>query len=192
MHQRLIVNAMEPRAIMAEWDGDRMVVHIGSQNPSATRDILCDVILKMPKDKVRVLVRDIGGGFGMRTGIQPDESVAVWVAKVLKRPVKWRAERSEEFASATAGRDQLHKMALALDKDGRILALRMEAFANVGAYPSGAGIAIPLFVGPKVVDRHLRRPAGRLQDHLRADQHRDDRRLSRRRAGRNACSISSA
>ena len=102
------------------------------------------------KDKVRVLVRDIGGGFGMRTGIQPDELVAVWVAKVLKRPVKWRAERSEEFASATAGRDQLHKMALALDKDGRILALRMEAFANVGAYPSGAGIAIPLFVGPKV------------------------------------------
>jgi len=150
VHQRLIVNAMEPRAIMAEWDGDRMVVHIGSQNPSATRDILCDVILKMPKDKVRVLVRDIGGGFGMRTGIQPDESVAVWVAKVLKRPVKWRAERSEEFASATAGRDQLHKMALALDKDGKILALRMEAFANVGAYPSGAGIAIPLFVGPKV------------------------------------------
>ena len=74
----------------------------------------------------------------------------MWVAKVLKRPVKWRAERSEEFASTTAGRDQLHKMAMALDKDGRILALRMEAFANVGAYPSGAGIAIPLFVGPKV------------------------------------------
>src|SRR5450631_3922839 len=150
MHQRLIVNAMEPRAIMAEWEGDRLTVHIGSQNPSGTRDALADIVLKMPKDKVRVLVRDIGGGFGMRTGIQPDESVAVWVAKVLKRPVKWRAERSEEFAAATAGRDQLHKMSLALDKDGKILALRMEAFANVGAYPSGAGIAIPLFVGPKV------------------------------------------
>ncbi len=127
-----------------------MVVHIGSQNPQGTRDTLCDVVLKMPKDKVRVLVRDIGGGFGMRTGIQPDESVAVWVAKVLKRPTKWRAERSEEFAAATAGRDQLHKMSLALDKDAKILGLRMEAFANVGAYPSGAGIAIPLFVGPKV------------------------------------------
>ncbi len=150
VHQRLIVNAMEPRAIMAEWDGDRMLVHIGSQNPSVTRDTLADVILKMPKDKVRVLVRDIGGGFGMRTNVQPDESIAVWVAKVLKRPVKWRAERSEEFAAATAGRDQFHKMSLALDKDGRILALRMKAFANVGAYPSGAGIAIPLFVGPKV------------------------------------------
>ncbi len=149
-HQRLIVNAMEPRAIMAEWEGDRLTVHIGSQNPSGTRDALADVVLKMPKDKVRVLVRDIGGGFGMRTGIQPDESVAVWVAKVLKRPVKWRAERSEEFAAATAGRDQLHKNSMALDKDGRVLALRMEAFANVGAYPSGAGIAIPLFVGPKV------------------------------------------
>src|SRR6266851_2206375 len=150
VHQRLIVNAMEPRAIMAEWEGDRLTVHIGSQNPSGTRDALAEIVLKMPKDKVRVLVRDIGGGFGMRTGIQPDESVAVWVAKVLKRPVKWRAERSEEFAAATAGRDQLHKNSMALDKDGKILALRMEAFANVGAYPSGAGVAIPLFVGPKV------------------------------------------
>ena len=135
---------------MAEWDGDRLIVHIGSQNPSVTRDTLCDVILKMPKDKVRVLVRDIGGGFGMKIGIQPDEAVAVWVAKVLKRPVSWRAERSEEFAATTAGRDQLHKMSMALDKDGKILALRMEAFANIGAYPSRAGIVIPLFVGPKV------------------------------------------
>ena len=65
--------------------------------PAGTRDTLCGAILGMPADKVRVLVRDIGGGFGMKTGIQPDESVAVWVAKVLKRPVKWRAERSEEF-----------------------------------------------------------------------------------------------
>jgi aerobic carbon-monoxide dehydrogenase large subunit len=150
VHQRLIVNAMEPRAIMAEWEGDRLIVHIGSQNPSVTRDTLADVILKMPKDKVRVLVRDIGGGFGMKVGIQPDESVAVWVAKVLKRPVKWRAERSEEFAATTAGRDQLHKGSLALDKDGRILALRLEAFANIGAYPARAGVVIPLFVGPKV------------------------------------------
>ncbi len=150
MHQRLIVNAMEPRAVMAEWEGDRLIVHIGSQNPSVTRDTLADVVLKMPKDKIRVLVRDIGGGFGMKVGIQPDESVAVWAAKVLKRPVKWRAERSEEFAATTAGRDQLHKASLALDKEGRILALRMEAFANIGAYPARAGVVIPLFVGPKV------------------------------------------
>ncbi len=150
VHQRLIVNAMEPRAIMAEWEGDRMIVHIGSQNPSVTRDTLCDVILKMPKDKVRVLVGDIGGGFGMKTGIQCDESVAVWAAKMLKRPVRWRAERGEEFAATTAGRDQFHKASLALDKDGRILALRMEGFANIGAYPGRGGVVIPLFVGPKV------------------------------------------
>jgi carbon-monoxide dehydrogenase large subunit len=151
VHQRLIVNAMEPRAVMAEWEGDRLTVHMGSQNPSGTRDTLCDVILKMPKDKVRVLVRDIGGGFGMKVGIQPDESVAVWACKMLKRPVKWRAERGEEFAGTTAGRDQLHKASLALDKDGRILGLRLEAWANIGAYPARAGVVIPLFVGPKVV-----------------------------------------
>ncbi|WP_422030030.1 xanthine dehydrogenase family protein molybdopterin-binding subunit [Reyranella sp.] len=150
VHQRLIVNAMEPRAVMAEWENDRLIVHIGSQNPSVTRDTLCDVILKMPKDKVRVVVRDIGGGFGMKVGIQPDEAVAVWAAKVLKRPVRWRAERSEEFAATTAGRDQFHKASMAFDKDGRILALRMEAFANIGAYPSRGGVVIPLFVGPKV------------------------------------------
>ena len=150
VHQRLIVNAMEPRAIMAEWEGDRLIVHIGSQNPSVTRDTLCDVILKMPKDKVRVLVGDIGGGFGMKTGIQCDESVAVWAAKMLKRPVRWRAERGEEFAATTAGRDQFHKASLALDKEGKILALRMEGFANIGAYPGRGGVVIPLFVGPKV------------------------------------------
>jgi len=150
-HQRLIVNAMEPRAVMAEWEGDRLIVHIGSQNPSVTRDTLCDVILKMPKDKVRVLVRDIGGGFGMKVGIQPDEAIAVWAAKMLKRPVRWRAERGEEFQATTAGRDQLHKASLALDKNGRILALRLEGWANIGAYPARAGVVIPLFVGPKVV-----------------------------------------
>jgi carbon-monoxide dehydrogenase large subunit len=95
-------------------------------------------------------VRDIGGGFGMKVGIQPDEAVAVWAAKVLKRPVRWRAERGEEFAATTAGRDQFHKASMAFDKDGRILALRMEAFANIGAYPSRGGVVIPLFVGPKV------------------------------------------
>ena len=131
-----------------------------------------------------MVVRDIGGGFGMKVGIQPDEAVAVWAAKVLKRPVRWRAERSEEFAGAMPGRDQLHKCALALDKDGKILALRMEAFANVGAYPSGAGVAIPLFVGPKVTTGTYDIPVVDLRITCVLTTTGHDRRLSRRRPAR--------
>ena len=191
VHQRLIVNAMEPRAIMAEWDGDRMVVHIGSQNPQGTRDTLCDVILKMPKDKVRVLVRDIGGGFGMRTGIQPDESVAVWVAKVLKRPVKWRAERSEEFAAATAGRDQLHKMSLALDKDGKILGAAHGGLRQCRRLSVGRRHRHPAVRRPQGRDRHLHRAAGRSRRSPAWSPTPARSAPIAAPAGRNACSTSS-
>ena len=99
-----------------------------------------------------MVVRDIGGGFGTKVGIQPDEAVAVWAAKVLKRPVKWHAERSEEFAGATAGRDQRRTSARAGARQGRQdpgaahASLRQCRRLSVGR----AGVAIPLFVGPKV------------------------------------------
>ena len=152
-HQRLIVNAMEPRAITAEYaaDSGRIIINEGSQQPQQARDIYADVVLKMPKEMVRVLVKDMGGGFGMKTGVHPDEAVCAWVCKKLERTVKWRNDRAEEFMAANAGRDQHHAVELALDGNNRILALRMEAWANIGAYPTRAGVIIPLLIGPKVM-----------------------------------------
>jgi len=95
----------------------------------------------MPKDKVRVLVRDIGGGFGMKVGIQPDESVAVWVAKVLKRPVKWQETRSENFLATHHGRDQWADVEICSDADGKIMGVRMSVIQDLGAHAKGNDLA---------------------------------------------------
>ena len=107
--------------------------------PSGVRDSLCKDILGLPPEKVRVTVGDVGGGFGMKTGIYPEDAAVAWCAWTLKRPVKWIAERSEEFLSSGHGRDVRTDAELALDGDGRILALRLRSLANVGAYATGAG-----------------------------------------------------
>ena len=99
---------------------------------------------------VRVLVGDVGGGFGMKTGIYPEDVAVAFAAMQLQRPVKWQAERVEEFLSAVHGRDLLSHAEMALDAQGRVLALRVRSLANVGAYPTGAGVAIQLAVGPWV------------------------------------------
>ena len=120
----------------------------------------------------------------MKTGIQPDESIAVWVAKVLKRPVKWRAERSEEFASTTAGRDQLHKMSTGARQgrpDHRAAHARLRQCRRLSV---GRRHRHPAVRRAQGLDRHLRHAGDRFLDHLRADQHRHDRRLSRRRPAR--------
>ena len=137
--------------MMAEWDGDRMVVAYRQPESLGRRATRCATSSsRCPRTRCACWCATSAAASACGPASSPTNRSRCGSAKVLKRPVKWRAERSEEFAAATAGRDQLHKVSLALDKDGKILALRMEAFANVGAYPSGAGIAIPLFVGPKV------------------------------------------
>ena len=97
-----------------------------------------------------MLVGDVGGGFGMKTGAYPEDLVVAYAARALKRPVRWQAERSEEFLSAYHGRDVASRAELALDADGRVLALRVKSLANVGAYATPAGVAIQLLIGPWV------------------------------------------
>jgi carbon-monoxide dehydrogenase large subunit len=152
VNQRVAPCPLEPRAILATYDRatDRLTLRVSCQAPAGLRDTLCDAVLGLPRDKVRVLVGDVGGGFGMKTGLYAEDAVVAWCARELQRPVKWRADRLEEFLSATHGRDLASRAELALDADGRILALRVDSLANLGAYATPSGVIIQLLIGPWV------------------------------------------
>ena len=151
VNQRLAAITLEPRAVLTTFDAatQRMTIRMSTQMPSGVRNSVCDV-LGMAKEQVRVIVGDVGGGFGMKTGVYPEDIAVAFCARALQRPVKWTSERSEEFVSSTHGRDLQSHAELALDEQGKILALRLASQANVGAYPTGAGVAIQLMIGPWV------------------------------------------
>jgi carbon-monoxide dehydrogenase large subunit len=150
--QRLIPSAMEPRSTIAEIDkkSGRLLLHVQSQTPGSTRDLLAESILKRPKDSVRVLVGDIGGGFGQKTSIYPEDGIVAYAATKLNRKIRWRGERTDEFLGGTHGRDLTSTGELALDAKGRVLAYRVRSIGGTGAYSSGTGNIIPLVLGPFV------------------------------------------
>ena len=152
VNQRLAPSPMEPRSIVAAFDAaaNHLTVRLSSQMPTGTRTSLVDAIPGLTVDNVRVVVGDVGGGFGMKTGIHPEDLVVAFAAKDLQRPVRWQAERVEEFLSAVHGRDVVSRAELALDADGKVLAMRVRSLANVGAYATGVGVAIQLLIGPWV------------------------------------------
>jgi carbon-monoxide dehydrogenase large subunit len=150
--QRLVPSAMEPRSTTAEVDrtSGRLTLHVQSQTPTATRDLLAEAILKRPKESVQVQVGDIGGGFGQKTGLYPEDGIVAYAAVKLGRKVRWRGERSEEFLGGTHGRDLTSTAEFALDDGGRVLAYRVRSIGGTGAYLSGTGAIIPLVLGPFV------------------------------------------
>ncbi|MDP3138501.1 MAG: xanthine dehydrogenase family protein molybdopterin-binding subunit [Burkholderiaceae bacterium] len=152
VNQRLAALSLEPRSVLATIDAgtQRLTLRMSTQMPSGVRNSVCD-LLNIPREQVRVVVGDVGGGFGMKTGIYPEDLVVAWCARRLGRPVKWVADRSEEFISSHHGRDLFTHAELALDAEGKILALRLQSRANVGAYATGTGVAIQLLIGPWVV-----------------------------------------
>ena len=163
-NQRISATAIEPRSSIAVFEKDRWTLYTQTQTPTGTRDALGAVFGTKP-EQFRVVVGDIGGGFGMKTGLYPEDALVCHAAKKLGRSVRWRAERGEEFLAAHAGRDQWFKAKLALDGNGVILALKMEMLANFGSVPVGSTAIIPLVLGPKVqttvyrvplVDYHVR------------------------------------
>src|SRR5580698_6303523 len=150
--QRLAPSAMEPRSSIAEIDkkSGRLILHVQSQTPGTTRDLLAEAILKRPKESVRVLVGDIGGGFGQKTSLYPEDGLVAYAATKLNRMVRWRGDRTDEFVGGTHGRDLTSTGEFALDAKGRVLAYRVRSVGGTGAYLSGTGTVIPLVLGPFV------------------------------------------
>jgi carbon-monoxide dehydrogenase large subunit len=156
-NQRLNAVAMEPRCAIGVHEGGRTTLYTQNQTPTAARELLGAVFGAKPAD-FRLVNGDIGGGFGMKTGLTPEDALVCYAARKLNRAVKWRADRAEEFLAAHMARDQHYKAALALDRQGRILALRMEMIANIGAVPVGSSAMIPLAMVAKVVTSAYRVP----------------------------------
>jgi len=152
VNQRVAATPLEPRSVQASYDAvsDRLLIRLSTQMPSGMRDTLAGDVLGIPKEKIRVVVGDVGGGFGMKTGLYPEDIVVAYAARALQRPVRWTAERIEEFLATTHGRDIESHAELALDRDGKVLAYRIRTSANVGANPLTAGIIIQLMIGPWV------------------------------------------
>jgi aerobic carbon-monoxide dehydrogenase large subunit len=150
--QRLVPSAMEPRSTIAEVDkkSGRLTLHVQSQTPGSTRDVLAEAILKRPKDSVRVLVGDIGGGFGQKTNVYPEDGIVAYAAVKLGKKIRWRGDRTDEFVGGTHGRDLTSTAEFALDGKGKVLAYRVRSVGGTGAYMSGAANIIPLVLGPFV------------------------------------------
>ncbi len=138
-NSRIVVAAMEPRSAIGAFDPEdaRYTLRLGCQGVWGMKGSLKDV-MAVPADKIRILTGNVGGSFGMKASVYPEYPCLLLAARLLGRPVKWTDERSESFLSDSHGRDHECDAALALDKDGRFLALRMEVFGNLGAYLSNA------------------------------------------------------
>ena len=148
VNNRLIPNAMEPRASIGDYDsgtGDYKL-YTTSQNPHLHRLLISAFVMGIPENKLTVVAPDVGGGFGSKIYHYGEEAAVLAAAKALNRPVKWVADRSESFLSDAHGRDHVTKIQLAADKDGTFLAVRTETLANVGAYLSNFSTATPTFL----------------------------------------------
>jgi carbon-monoxide dehydrogenase large subunit len=148
LNNRLIPNAMEPRAAVGECDaysGD-YTLYTTSQNPHVIRLLMGAFVLHIPENRLRVVAPDVGGGFGSKIYHYAEEAIVTWAAGKLKRPVKWTAERNESFMSDAHGRDHDSVAEMALDANGNFLALRVSTLANMGGYLSTFAPCIPTYL----------------------------------------------
>ncbi|MBV9249821.1 MAG: xanthine dehydrogenase family protein molybdopterin-binding subunit [Acetobacteraceae bacterium] len=147
-NNRLIPNAMEPRAAVGDFDtsnGD-YTLYTTSQNPHVIRLLMGAFVLHIPENKLRVVAPDVGGGFGSKIYHYAEEAIVTWAAGKVRRPVKWTAERSESFMSDAHGRDHVTTAEMALDAEGNFLGLRVSTLANMGAYLSTFATSIPTYL----------------------------------------------
>ena len=148
INHRLICNAIEPRASLASSNPGtgEVTLWVNTQNPHVHRLLMSAFILGMPEHKLRVISPDVGGGFGSKIFIYPEECVVVWASRALSRPVKWTADRREAFLTDAHGRDHHTEAEMALDASGKILGLRVKTIANLGAYVSLFAPAVPTYL----------------------------------------------
>ncbi len=146
-NNRLVPNAMEPRAAIGECDiAGNYTLYTTSQNPHVIRLLMGAFVLHIPEHQLRVVAPDVGGGFGSKIYHYAEEALVTWAAGKLKRPVKWTAERSESFMSDAHGRDHVSTAEMALDAEGHFLALKVSTLANMGAYLSTFAPAVPTYL----------------------------------------------
>ena len=134
VNQRLVTNYLDTRGVIAEYDGKRTTLTLGSQGSHIIRDIICGAVLKRPLDTMRVITPDVGGGFGTKLFPFREYALAALAAETLRRPVKWICERTEHFLADSHGRDNISTARLALDDKGKFLALALDVVADMGAY----------------------------------------------------------
>lgn len=154
VNQRLVTNYLDTRGVIAEYDGERYTLTVGSQGSHIIRDIIGCEVMKLPPERMRVVTNDVGGGFGTKLFPYREYALAAVAAERLRKPVKWVADRSEHFLGDSHGRDNISTARLALDHKGRFLALDLDIVADMGAYLScyapyipwlGAGMATGVY-----------------------------------------------
>jgi carbon-monoxide dehydrogenase large subunit len=161
INNRLIPNAMETRCAVGEFDitTGEYTLHTTSQNPHVIRLLMGAFVLHLPEHKLRVVAPDVGGGFGSKIYHYAEEAIVTWAAGKLGHPVKWTADRSEAFISDAHGRDHDSVAEMAVDAEGRFLALRVKTLCNMGAYLSTFAPAVPTYLSATLLAGVYKTPA---------------------------------
>src|SRR5438128_10772905 len=148
INNRLVPNAIEPRAAIGEYDSgtESLTLWNTTQNPHVARLVMSAFVGLAPEHKLRVIAPDVGGGFGSKIFIYPEEVVCLWASRRVGRPVKWNADRSEAFLTDAHGRDHVTHAEMAFDAEGKITALRAKTIANLGAYMSTFSSSVPTYL----------------------------------------------
>ena len=180
-NSRIVVATMEPRSALAAVEDGRLVLRVGCQGPFGLRNTVA-LVMNVPPAQVRVLTGNVGGSFGMKAGVYPEYIAILHAARALGRPVKWTDARSDSFLSDSHGRDHDFTGELALDADGKFLAVRITGFGNIGAYLSNATMLPQTMNTVKNVIGVYTTPLVEVSSRQHVHQHHTRRRLSRRRA----------
>jgi carbon-monoxide dehydrogenase large subunit len=161
VNQRLVANAMEPRACLARYDaatGD-LTLWVTSQNPHVHRLLMAAFVLGIPEHKVRVIAPDVGGGFGSKIFLYNEETICSWATRKINRPVRWTATRREAFQTDAHGRDHVTEAEMGFNGEGKIVGLRVKTIANLGAYLSTFAPAVPTYLYATLLNGVYEMPA---------------------------------